>query len=258
MTEALARRPADTIQACELTWIERRPIDVERMRRQHADYVAALEASGVNVTVLDAVPEHPDATFVEDAAVVFPQLVVLGRSGAPSRRAEAELLLDALPVDRPRLRLQWDATLDGGDVLVVGRTVFVGRSTRTNGAAVIAMRDALGLAGYRVVEVPVQGALHLKTAVTAARPDLLVARARGVDLRPMLEALPTAVHVITVPDTEPAGANVLPLPGGRVLVPASAPDTAERLRRSDVEVATVDLSEFEKAEAGTTCLSILW
>lgn len=258
MTRALVREPGEDIARCELTWIDRESISLEPLRAAHADYVRILRDEGVDVQVLPALDGHPDAPFVEDAVVVLPEFIVLGRSTVPLRRAELASLIPFLPTDRPRLRLPSGATLDGGDVLVVGRDVLVGLSTRSNRHAVRVMADALPLGGYRIHPIPVSGVLHLKTAVTAASSDVLVARPGALDMETLRLTMGSDREVIMVPEDEPTGANVLALPSGGVLMSASAPKTARMLRDRGLQVHSVDLREFEKAEAGPTCLSILW
>lgn len=242
---------------CELTWLDRSDIDPVRARRQHAGYVDALRSAGVAVTVLPALGGHPDAAFVEDAVVVAPEFVVLGRSGAATRRGELPSLIPHLPTDRPRLHLPPDALLDGGDVLQVGDDVFVGRSTRTNARAIEVLTEAWRRAGRRVHAMAVDGALHLKTAMTAVG-DLFVVRDDAVDVSALRALAGPDRRIWTVPTGEPTGANLLPLPDGSVLLSSSAPRTASELRRRGVAVVPVEVGEFEKAEAGPTCLSILW
>jgi dimethylargininase len=263
---ALVRRPSAEIADCLLTFQQRRPIDFDLLARQHRAYVGALEEVGVRVTTLPALAGHPDAVFVEDAAVVLDEVSILCRSGAPSRRAEAGALAPHLPRDRPVRELPESLLLDGGDVLRVGRTLLVGRSTRSSPEAPAALRDLLGDHGYRVVGVGVQGALHLKTAVTAATGADFVVLPGSVDVDEVRRALGGPVRFHTVSPAEAAGANVLRLPAtagaaaaaGVVLVPASAPELGARLEALGLTVVGVDLSEFEKAEAGATCLSVVY
>lgn len=172
------------------------------------------------------------------------------RPGAASRRAEVETVAAALPDDRPAVRLA-AGTVDGGDVLTVGRRVFVGLSTRTDADGLAALAAALRPHGYSVEGVPVPGALHLKTAVTALDAETLAINPRWVD-----PAAFTGFRTLAVAQDEPFAANTLSL-GGRLLVQAATPRTAERLAAAGYAPVPLDISEFAKAEAGLTCLSLI-
>lgn len=236
-------------------------MDATVATRQHTALVETLRGLGVKTTVLPPLPGHPDAPFVEDAVVVLPEVVVRTRSGAASRQGEFDSLRPHLPRGRLMVELDAPATLDGGDVLVDARRVLVGRSSRTNAAGVEHLRRALSDFDYEVLEIPVDGVLHLKTALTRVSEGLYVHAGRGVDRRSIRSALGSAVRLIDV-DGEASGANVLAIPAldgaPRVALASSAPRTALRLQREGVQVHPLDLSEFEKAEAGVTCLALLW
>lgn len=250
---ALTRSVSRSLAACELLHLPRQQIDPALATRQHAGYVAALEAAGVPVTVLPEVPEHPDAVFVEDPAVVLDELVIVGRPGARSREAEAALLRPALARIRSRIvTIAAPGTLEGGDVLRHGRTLFVGRSSRTNAEGIRQLRDQAAPLGYEVREVAVTGCLHLKTAATSPAPGLLLANRGWIDLAPFAD-----FEIVSVPVEEPWGANCLPLPG-TVLVTASAPRTTDLLAARGLTVRVVNISELQKAEAGLTCLSVIY
>jgi dimethylargininase len=232
-----------------VTHREPSPIDVAVAVAQHASYLALLERLGLDLVVAPELPDHPDGVFVEDTAVVVDGLAILARPGAPSRRGEVESI-HALLAGRGLRTASITApgTLDGGDVLQVGPTVYVGRTTRTDDAGIAQLR-ALLAPGREVVAVDVRGALHLKSAATAL-PDGTIVTAPGcVD-----EAVFAGREVLHVP--EPSGADVL-LVGQTVVVAASAPRTARMIAERGFEVVTIDLSELEKAEAGVTCPSIL-
>ena len=247
---ALVHAVSPQLDRCELTFAARVPIDVAAARRQHADYVAMLEDLGVEVTAVDCSPECPDAVFVEDAAIALDGLIVACSLGAASRRREVDNLLPWLLRFGPVARVRPPATLEGGDVLAMGRTLFVGRSARTNDAGIAALRALAAPRGYDVVAVDVRSCLHLETAVTVVADSLLLANPRWIDVRAF------AGHtVLAVPDTEPGGANALRV-GDSVCVPASQPRTAAMLAAHGLRVRTLDIGEFEKAEAGLTCLSL--
>jgi dimethylargininase len=248
---ALTRAPAATLADCELTYLEREPIDVERARRQHAAYCQALRACGAEVITLPPDDALPDSTFVEDTAVIFHEVAVMAVLGAASRRAEAAAVEPIIGRWRRIERVPAPATLEGGDVLVVGRTVFAGLSARTNAGGIEALRAVLAPHGYRVVAVPVTGCLHLKTACTALDERRLLVNPDWIDCGPL-----AGYELVRVPPGEPFGANVLCL-GETRLVPAGAPATRALVARLGYTVCPVDISEFAKAEGGLTCLSLL-
>ncbi|HEU5157638.1 MAG TPA: N(G),N(G)-dimethylarginine dimethylaminohydrolase [Streptosporangiaceae bacterium] len=246
---ALVRAPGPRLADGIVTHIARRPVDAARARRQHEDYVAEIAAAGWRIRRLPPADDQPDAVFVEDTVVVCDGLAVLTRPGAPERRAEVpgaekavrELGLELARIDAP-------GTLDGGDVLQAGDTVYVGRTSRTNEDAFCQLARLLGALGRRVVSVPVTGCLHLKSAMTALPDGTLIGLPDRVDtsVLPGLRVAP-----------EPAGAHVLPIGGDQVLLAASAPRTAERLAAEGYDVKTVDIGEFEAREGCVTCLSVL-
>jgi dimethylargininase len=251
MTLALTRCPARSLAECELTYLAREPIDVERALAQHAAYVAALCAAGASVIVLPESPAYPDSVFVEDAAVVLDEVVVLTRPGAASRAGEPDLLAPHLAPYRPLARIEAPATLEGGDVLRVGRRLFVGLSPRTNAAGAEALRALAAPHGYTVTGVAVRDCLHLKTAVTALDEETLLANPAWVDLGPL-----AGFDVVPVALEEPWAANVLRL-GSTLLANAAYPRTLARLAQRGPAPVPVDIGEFGKAEAGLTCLSLI-
>jgi dimethylargininase len=248
---ALTRDVSPAIAHCELTHLARAPIDPQVARGQHEAYERCLAAAGCVVHQVDPEPELPDSVFIEDTAVVFDELALIARLGAVSRRAETPAVADAIAEHRPLRHLEPPGTLDGGDVLCVGRTVFVGRSTRTNAAGVEQVRRLLAPLGYEVRVIEVHGCLHLKSAVTAVADDVLLVNRAW---------LPTAelagFHLLDVHPGEPFGANALRL-DDRVLHDAAFPRTRERLEQRGIRVDSVDLSELAKAEGAVTCCSIL-
>jgi dimethylargininase len=250
--QALIRPPSRSLERCELLHLPRVAFDFDRARRQHEAYAQALRDAGVAVTALPEAPELPDAVFVEDAVVVLDECAVLCRPGVESRRAEVELMRSAAAGLGPVSEIIAPGTLEGGDVLRVGRTLFVGRSTRTNAEGIAQLRQHVAPHGYDVREVAVRGSLHLKTAVTAPAEVLLVANPAWIDVGAF-----AGHEIVSVADSEPFGANTLAI-NGRVLVAASAPRTADRLAQRGLDVSLIDISELQKAEAGLTCLSVIW
>jgi dimethylargininase len=248
---ALTRAVPPTLAHCELTHLERQPIDFARAVAQHAGYEAALRALGARVERVAPAPELADSVFIEDAAVVFDELAVLMRPGAVSRRGEVDAVAVALARYRPIQSIADPATMDGGDVLQIGRRVFVGQSRRTNAAAIGQLTTLLQPHGYQVTGVPVEACLHLKSAVTAATEDLLILNPAWID-----GTVFDGLRWIEIDPDEPAGANVLRV-GDAVLCPASAPRTRARLEAHGLIVHSVDASELAKAEGALTCCSLI-
>ncbi len=251
MFVAITRAVSPAFTSCELTHLERAPIDVDRARAQHHTYEQALIAAGGLVQQLDTSAEMPDSVFVEDIAVVFPELAIITRPGAPSRRAETTAIAHALAAFRSLREIQPPGTVDGGDVLVAGRRVFVGLSTRTNEAAVAQMRQILGPHGYTVCATEVTGCLHLKSAVTALDDTTLLVNRAWID--------PSAFKGFTLVDVdpvEPSAANALRL-DDRVIFPAAFPRTARLIERRGLRVALVQADELAKAEGAVTCCSLI-
>ncbi len=249
MARLLVRPPSPRLADGELTHLERVPVDAALARRQWEAYVEAYRSRGWEIVAVDAADEHPDGVFVEDAVVVFGDLAVLCRAGAPSRRGEAESVRAALaPLGLESAAITAPATLDGGDVLKVGRTVYVGRSARTDERAIAQLRALLEPRGWRIVAVPVTRVLHLKSAVTAL-PDGTV-----IGYPPLVDDPSAFDAFLAVP--EPHGTAVVVLDAHTVLLSDAAPLTAELLRSRGLEVVTVPVSEFEKLEGCVTCLSV--
>jgi len=250
MATALVRPPSPQMAEGIVTHVDRVPADGARAARQHAAYVAAVAGAGWTIDEAPAAPELPDSAFVEDAVVVFDDLAVLARPGAGARRPEVagvEAAVRALGLEVVSIKAP--GTLDGGDVLQVGRTVYAGRGGRTNGEGIRQLRAHAARRDRTVVPVPLHSVLHLKSAVTALPDSTLI----GWDPA-HLDTAPLATLRL-VP--EEAGAHVILLGGGTLLMAASAPRSAERFDDWGFDVITVDISEFEKLEGCVTCLSVL-
>jgi len=247
LTRAISPRMVD----CELTHLARTPIDLPRAEAQHEAYEALLRTLGCDVRRVSAAPAYPDAVFIEDTAVVVDELAVLTRPGAASRRGEVEGVAEALASLRPCVRLTAPATLDGGDVLRIGRRLFVGHTPRTNEAGITQLRDALAPHGYTVTAVPVTGCLHLKSAVTAVDEATVLLNHAWVE--PTVFA---AYRVLLVDPAEPMAANILRV--GEALLYADAyPRTLAILGAAGHRPHLVDASELAKAEGAVTCCSVL-
>ncbi len=251
MRIALTRGVSPAIGRCELTHLARVPIDARVARRQHGAYERALRGLGCAVERLPAEAGLPDSVFIEDTAIVLDEVAVVTRPGAESRRAETAAVAAALSRHRPLARVEPPGTIDGGDVLVVGKRVYVGRSARTDESGFRQLHDLLSPLGYEVEAAPVSGCLHLKSAVTRVGKDVLLVNRSWVDARAF-----RASRLIDVDPAEPMGANAL-LVGGTVIYPAAFPRTAGRLRAAGITVLPVDVSELAKAEGGVTCCSLL-
>lgn len=251
MIVALTRPVSDSIAECELTHQERLPIDPARARRQHAAYEEALRGLGVEVVRVAGASALPDAVFIEDTAIVLDEAAIVTRPGAASRRAETDAVGEALAIYRPVRRIAAPATLDGGDVLRAGRTLFVGRSSRTSVEGIEQLRDLAGPLGYDVISVPVTGCLHLKSAVTGVAEGVVLLNPDWVP-----ESAFGEYERIAVDPLEPAAANALPLRGS-VIFPTHHPRTADRLARRGLDLVAVECDELAKAEGGVTCCSLL-
>jgi dimethylargininase len=251
MPTALTRAVPPAIVRCELTHIERAPIDAARAAAQHADYERALEALGCRVERIADTPELPDALFVEDAALVLDEVAIITRPGAESRRAETASVSAALARYRTLHALTAPALMDGGDVLRLGRRLYVGISTRTNEEAARQLGLFVKPFGYTVRCIQVRGCLHLKSAVSALDEHRVLYNPAWVDA-----AVFDRAEAIAVDPGEPQAANVLSV-GGTLIVPAAHVGTADLLARSGLGIRAVDVSELLKAEAGVTCCSLI-
>lgn len=249
-TLAIVRPVSRSLAACELSFRDREPIDLEKAAAQHRAYAAALESAGLAVEWLPELPDSPDAVFVEDPIVVLDEIAIIGRPGAASREGDVESVAEAVGRHRTLVQLPPEARLEGGDVMRVGKTLYVGRSARTNAKAHEALAEILRPFGYTVIPVGLTDCLHLKTGVTYAGSDCFLANPAWVDVSVL-----TGAEVVPLPAEEPWAANTLTI-GDRVLLPAGFPRTRELLAGRGLEVVTVDVSELQKAEGSVTCLSV--
>lgn len=249
---AVTRDVSASLGDCQLSFVPRTGIDIGRAREQHEAYREALESLGCRVIALPAQEAMPDAVFVEDVALVLDEVAVMTRPGAASRRGEGETVEPVLAAFRPVRAITAPGTLDGGDVLRLGRRVFVGESARSNADGIAQLRALLGPYGYEVRGVPTRGCLHLKSAATQVADGVLLVQPAWVD--------PAAFRDCRRVEVDPAeehAANALRI-GDAVLFPAAFPRTRRRLEDAGVEVLAVDLSELQKAEGATTCCSLVF
>jgi len=252
MLTAITRAVSPAIVHCELSFIDRRPIDLARAQEQHRAYEKLLEKLGANVVSLPAEPELPDSMFVEDPAIVLDELAVILPLGTETRRREASSLAQALSQFRKLAYVTLPGTLEGGDVLRIGRKLFVGLTGRSNAEGIRQLAAILAPHNYEVIGVPVTGCLHLKSAVTHLGRNTLLANRAWFDTNPL-----TGQEWIDVDPSEPHAANALALKG-TIIFPASFPRTRLRLEARGFHVTPLDISELQKAESGLTCSSLLF
>jgi dimethylargininase len=251
MPQAFVREPSKRLAQCELSYLTREPIDLARAQRQHAHYVTELARLGCRIEWLPGLPEQADGVFVEDTAVLVPEVGVITRPGAASRRAEVHSVAAALARHLALVHVAAPATLESGDVLRVGRAFYVGASARSNAAGVAQLRAALAPFGYTVESIPLHDCLHLKSAVTFIPPATLLVNPAWVEVARLPQA-----QLIEVAPGEPFGANTLTVMGV-TLVSADYPRTRERLEAAGIATRALEVSELHKAEAALTCLSLI-
>jgi dimethylargininase len=240
------------LDACELTYREREPIDAGLAARQHRAYCEALRACGARVLTLPRVDELPDSVFVEDTAIVLDGVAVLTRPGVESRRGEVALIETEIASLRPVVKVRAPATLEGGDVMRVGRTLYVGLSPRTNAEGADALRRFAAPHGYEVLTVELRGCLHLKTGCSALDDATVLVNPEWVDVDAF-----DGHDLVAVDASEPWAANALRVESS-ICMSAVFPRTAESLRARGYDVREVEVSEFAKAEGGMTCMSLLF
>jgi dimethylargininase len=252
MLTAVTRRVGPNLASCELEYLPRVEIDVAKAAQQHRQYEACLESVGARIVSLPAEPALPDSVFVEDPALVLDEIAVVTRMGAESRRGESESLTTALARFRPLARLREPATLEGGDVLRMGKTLYVGLSRRTNAEGAKQLAELVEPLGYRVAPVKVTGCLHLKSACCVVSGDTVLMNPALFD-----SSAVRGYNCLCVPPEEPWAADVLRI-ADTVLIPSSFPRTKQFLEASGFNVQPIDVSELMKAEAGVTCMSLVF
>jgi len=252
MLTAITRSVSPAIVNCELSFIPRQPINLEIARAQHLAYEQLLEKLGARVVSLPAEPDLPDSMFVEDPAIVLDELALIFPLGTESRRPEAVSLAQAVSKFRRLEHVTLPGTIEGGDVLRIGRKLFVGLSKRSNAAGIRQLAAILVPYRYEVIAVPVTGCLHLKSAVTCLGRDTLLANRAWFDPAPF-----SGYHWIDVDPAEPHAANALALVN-TIIFPASFPRTRARIEAAGFHVTPLDISELQKAESGLTCSSLIF
>jgi dimethylargininase len=252
MLTALTRAVSSRINECELTFIERQTIDNDHAIRQHKNYQQLLKSLGLKVIELPAHDLCPDCCFIEDTALVLDEVAIATRPGSDARRGEVAGVLPTIATYRKIIQVEPPATLEAGDVLRVGRNLFIGITSRTNRQGIDFVREHAAPHGYKVHAVEVPGALHLKSVCTAVNERTILANSSRMDIEPF-----AGYELIEVPRDEWMAANVL-LVNGTVCMHEGFRKTSALLRERNIQIRTVDISEFLKAEAGLTCLSIIF
>ena len=251
MTVAITREVSSRFNECEVTHIDRTPIDVKAARAEHHEYISALKQLGCKVIELPEEPDLPDSVFVEDTAFILDEVAVITRPGADSRKPETESITQALAPYRPLVHITEPATVDGGDVLVLGKNIHIGISTRSNDAAIRQTQELLKSYGYKVTGVEMHDCLHLKTAVTRVDEKTLLINPKWVDTFHFKE-----FDWIEVDPSEPYAANCLPI-GKAVIFPAAFPKTRKKLEQKGFKIVSVNVAELAKAEGAVTCCSLI-
>lgn len=252
MLTAITRAVSPAVARCQLSFISRQPIDLGKARSQHRAYENLLTDLGVRVMSLPAEPNLPDSMFVEDPALVLDELAIIFPLGAPSRRPEAASIAAALAPFRKLEYLRLPATVEGGDVLHLGKKLFVGLTARSNSEGLSQLARIVAPYGYQVLGVPVSGCLHLKSAVSALDQRTLLINRAWLDA-----SLFSDYDLLDVDPAEPHAANALSL-AASVIFPASFPRTRARIEARGFRVTALDISELQKAESGLTCSSLIF
>jgi dimethylargininase len=251
MTIAITRDVSPRFNECEITHIDRTPIDVEVARAQHREYVNALAAIGCQIVELPAEADLPDSVFVEDTAFILPEVAVITRPGADSRKPETESIIRALSPHRALVKVTAPATVDGGDVLVLGKDIYVGKSTRSNDEAIRQLQELLDVYSYKVTGVEMHDCLHLKTALTKVDDHTVLINPKWADTSHFKD-----FDWIIVDPSEPFASNCLPV-NGQIIFPTSFPKTRAKLEARGYKICAVPVDELAKAEGAVTCCSLI-
>jgi len=251
MRIAFVHEVSPHIGQCELTYRKRKPISYHRAAEQHLSYIELLKSTGFRVIILKMNRALPDSVFIEDTAVILDEVAIIARMGASSRLPETKPIKDILQPYRPLAGIKAPATLEGGDILQVGRSLLAGLSPRTNQAGIDNLRAIAEPLGYTVHAIVCTGCLHFKSACTALDDRTLLINPEWIDTKSLSE-----FECIPVPAEEPWAANVLRV-GGRILAHSGFTETIQMIRSLGYEVLTCDISELLKAEAGMTCSSLI-
>lgn len=252
MLTVITHLPSPALQECELTFLDSKPIDIKKAQEEHKNYIAMIEQCGAKVITFDDNINLPDSVFVEDPIIVFDEIAILTSMGAESRRAESANVEKLFSKYRDIKKIDLPAKIEGGDVLQIGKHIFVGKSARTNSDGIRALRDILSPYGYDVTAVKVSGCLHLKTGCTALDESTLLINPEWVDTKAF-----QGFKLIVIPKEEPFAANILKI-NDTICMNKAFPKTIEIVKSLGYNVKSTDISEFVKAEAGLTCMSVLF
>lgn len=253
MLVALTRGVSSNIGDCLLTHLTRQRIDAGKAIKQHRAYEECLRQVGMHVISLPVEPDMPDAVFIEDPAIVLDEIALIGRMGAMKRQAEAKGLTRVLSAIRPLKFMDPPATLEGGDRVRIGRTLFVGISSRTNLSGVEQLQSILGPFDYEVKSVKVTGCLHLTTGCSYLGNHTVLMNPDWIDATGFDD-----YNIIRTPPEEPWAANTIVIGDGALLLSASFPRTRALLEQRGFDVRVTNISELEKAEAGLSCMSLIF
>jgi dimethylargininase len=252
MLTAITRSVSSSLANCELNFIPRKPIDLQKARAQHHSYAELLQKLGAKVIALPEEKDLPDSMFVEDPAIVLDEVAVICTMGTETRRKEAPSLAKALEKYRKLAYLKLPGTLEGGDVLRIGKKLFVGLTKRTNPEGIRQLAVIVEHHGYDVTAVPVTGCLHLKSAVTYLGRNTLLGNRQWFHWQRF-----AGFEWVDVDPSEPHAGNVLAI-GEAIVFPASFPKTRAIIEAKGFHVEPLDISELQKAESGLTCSSLLF
>lgn len=252
MLSALTRGVSPTIGDCKLTFMERERIDVAAATRQHEAYRQCLTKMGVQITSLDLLPYAPDAVFIQDTAVVVDEVAIVATMGAACRAEEVESVAQVLSLHRPLKRLSPPATLEGGDIVRIGRTLYVGDSGRTNRDGIRQLSEMLAPYDYQVIPAGVRGCLHLSTGCSYLGHGLMLLNPVWVDAAPFQQ-----FEILEVPETESWAANTIAV-GDTVLMASAFERTCALVQERGFNVIATDISELQKAEGALTCMSLMF
>jgi dimethylargininase len=252
MLTAITRAVSPALVNCELNYIERTPIDIEKARAQHRSYEALLGQLGATVVSLPEQRDLPDSMFVEDPAIVLDEIAIICPLGTETRQKEAPSIAAALEKYRKLAYVKLPGTLEGGDVLRIGKQIFVGMTRRSNPEGIRQLAVLVAAHGYELTAVPVTGCLHLKSAVTYLGENTLLGNRAWFDWRRL-----QGFEWIDVDPEEPHAGNALQI-GGSVIFPESFPRTATAIKQKGFHLELLDISELQKAESGLTCSSLLF
>ena len=251
-TIAVTRELTAGIVNCELTYLSRSEIDISRAQQQHLDYQSALSFLGCEIVVVSAPPKLADSVFIEDTALVLEDLAVMLRPGVASRRPEVAGVAEVLRQHRLLRAIESPGTVDGGDLLRVGSTIFAGLSTRSNQNGIRQLSDIVADFGISVATVEAAKCLHLKSAVSEVAPGVLLINPAWVS-----SSVFENFELINIDESEAHAANALRI-GESLIYPASFPRTSDKLVQRGIDVIPVDLSELQKAEGAVTCCSLVF